>query len=389
MQTLTTVFSAILIAAQATGQANGVQDPGPVQLSVTETVDVVSVASAGDSKGFALDNLDVIAELDLDRLIGWRGGQAHVHLLNNLGGMPNDRAATLQGINNIEVASQRLRLFEAWVEQKLGERSSVRIGLYDLNSEFYSNDAAGLLIAPAFGVGSEIAATGVNGPSIFPSTALAMRIDRQLDSKGSYARFAVLNAAASTLGDPQGVDLDFDSGVLVIGEVGFANDRGKLGFGGWGYSRPHEDIDATDAAGDPLRRTAWGAYAIGEVQLRDREGAPGLAAFVRAGVSDGRTTPFRGGWQAGMLVTRPLSGRPDSQLSFGVNQAYLSNGYRRQLARTGTASVPAETALELTYSDSLTPWLSVQPDFQVVINAGGERGRAAVLVAGLRTTFSF
>ncbi len=385
MQAITTVISAMSIATQAVA----VDDVQPVQLSVTEAIDVVSVSSAEASDTFVLDNLDVIAELDLDALIGWRGGQAHVHLLNNLGGMPNDRAATLQGVNNIEVASQRLRLFEAWVEQKLGERSSVRIGLYDLNSEFYANDAAGLLIAPAFGVGSEIAATGVNGPSIFPSTALAVRVDRQLDAKGSYARLAVLNAAAGTLGDPQGVNLDFDSGILAIGEVGFANDRTKLGIGGWGYSKRHDDIDATDPAGDPLRRTAWGIYAIGEVQLQTREGVPGIAAFARAGISDGRTTPFRGGWQAGVLVTRPIAGREDSQLSVGVNQAYLSHGYRRQLAAAGTDSVAAETAFELTYSDSVTPWLTVQPDLQVVINPAGERGRGAVFVAGLRTTFSF
>lgn len=360
------------------------------QISFTETVDVVSVSAGnGGSDQFVLDNLDVVADLDLDRLVGWRGGQAHVHVLNNLGGIPNDRAATLQGVNNIEVPSQRLRVFEAWIEQRFGDHTSVRVGLYDLNSEFYSNDAAGLLIAPAFGVGSEIAATGANGPSIFPSTALAVRVDRQLDAAGSYGRLAVLNAAAGTLGDPQGVNLSFDSGALLVGEVGIVNDRGKLGLGGWTYTARHDDVDAVDAMGEPLRRRAWGGYAIGELQLRDREGAPGIAAFVRAGVSDGRTTPFRGGWQAGLLMTRAIPGRADSQLSFGVNQAYLAHGYRRLRARDGVATVPAETAFELTYSDRLAPWLSVQPDLQLVVDPAGEAGRGAVFVAGLRTTFEF
>lgn len=359
------------------------------QISVVETVDVVAVSQHSGSDGFLLDNLDVVVDVDLNAVLGWRGGQAHVHVLNNLGGVPNDGAATLQGVNNIEVATQRLRLFEAWVEQQLGARTTVRLGLYDLNSEFYANDAAGLLIAPAFGVGSEIAATGSNGPSIFPSTALAVRIDRQLDGNGSYARFALLNAAAGTLGDPQGVNLSFDSGALLIGELGIANERGKLGVGGWGYTERHDDIDATDAAGDPVKRRAWGVYAIGEVQLRDREGVPAIAAFARVGVSDGQTTPFRGGWQAGLLVTRLIPGRADSQLSFGVNQAYLAHGHRRQLAADGIDSVAAETALELTYSDRLAPWLSVQPDLQLVVNPAGERGRGVVLVAGLRTTFEF
>lgn len=385
MRSITCLISAICLGVQC--EPAHAEDP--IQISLTETVDLVSVISDNDADGFALDNLDVIAEFDLDALIGWRGGQAHVHVLNNLGGMPNDRAATLQGINNIEVASQRLRLFEAWVEQKLGTRSSVRVGLYDLNSEFYSNDAAGLLIAPAFGVGSEIAATGANGPSIFPSTALAVRFDHQLDDQGSYARFAVLNAAAGTFGDPQGVNLSFHDGALLIGEFGVAHKGGKLAVGGWGYTDRHDDIVAVDAAGDPLKRTAWGIYAIGEVVLRDSEDAAGISAFARAGISDGRTTPFRGGWQAGVLVTRLIPGRADSQLSFGVNQAYLSHGYRRLLTTDGVDSVPAETAFELTYSDRLAPWLSVQPDVQLIVNPAGERGRGAVVVAGLRTTLEF
>ncbi|WP_197422060.1 MULTISPECIES: carbohydrate porin [unclassified Sphingomonas] len=360
-----------------------------VQISLVETVDVVALSGGSGDDVFLLDNLDVVADLDFDALLGWRGGQAHVHVLNNLGGMPNDRAATLQGVNNIEVASQRLRLFEAWVEQKLGTRSSVRVGLFDLNSEFYSNDAAGLLIAPAFGVGSEIAATGANGPSIFPSTALAVRFDHQLDDKGRYARIAVLNAAAGTLGDPQGVDLSFDQGALLIGELGTAGKAGKMAVGGWGYTDRHDDIDAVDAAGDPLQRTAWGIYAIGEIVLRESADAAGISAFARVGISEGRTTPFRGGWQAGVLVTRPIPGRADSQLSFGVNQAYLSHGYRRLLSADGVGSVPAETAFELTYSDRLAPWLSVQPDLQLIVNPAGERGRGAVLVAGLRTTLEF
>ncbi len=362
---------------------------GPIELSLTETVDLTVVRLDGlKSETYILDNLDLVADADLGALIGWRGAKLHAHLLNNLGGMPNDRAATLQGVNNIEVPSQRLRLFEAWIEQTFGDRTSVRVGLYDLNSEFYANDAAGLLIAPAFGVGSEIAATGANGPSIFPSTALGVRIDQQVGAQG-YARVAVLNATAGTLGDPQGVDLSFDNGALLIGEAGLATDHAKLGLGGWGYTQRHDDVHATDGAGDPLRRNAWGVYAIAEATLRDAEQGPGVALFARAGVSDGRTTAFKGGWQAGVLISGVIPGRDDSQLSIGANQAFLSRGYRNLLADGGVASTAAETAFEITYSDQPAPWLTVQPDLQLVLDPGGEKGRGPALVAGVRTTFAF
>jgi porin len=176
---------------------------GPVQFSLSYTADAIGVVDGGLARrGRFLDNLDLMMDFDLERVGGWRGGSAHVHLLNNSGGIPNDDAGTLQGIDNIEVASQRLRLFEAWIEQSFGN-ASLRVGLYDLNSDFYANESAGTLIAPAFGVGSEIAATGSNGPSIFPSTALAARYHVQFDND-AFVRAAAINADAGVLGDPGG-----------------------------------------------------------------------------------------------------------------------------------------------------------------------------------------
>lgn len=191
----------------------------PFSVNVLYKADVVGVASGGAARGARfLDNLDLVADADLDRAIGWRRTSAHVSLLNNLGGRPNDLAGSIQGIDNIEVANPRLKLYEAWVEKGLGARVTLRAGLYDVNSEFYQNDAAGLLISPMFGVGSELAATGTNGPSIFPSTALAGRL--RFDTGRAYAAVAVVNAHAGTLGDEGGVDFSGNDGALLIAEAG-------------------------------------------------------------------------------------------------------------------------------------------------------------------------
>jgi len=359
-----------------------------VDLSAAYVMDVVAVgAEARRAKVYWLDNLDVTADLELEKLIGWNGATMHVDVLANMGGMPNDRAGTLQGVDNIEVASHRLRLFEAWIEQKIGERATVRAGLYDLNSEFYSNDSAGLLLAPAFGVGSEIAATGPNGPSIFPSTALAVRVDHKLGKDG-FVRAAVLNASARTLGDPGGVNLTFDDGALLIAEAGVAGAGGKLAVGAWGYTLHQDDVFAVDNAGAPIQRHARGAYVVAEKPFNDPEGAHPVAGFVRAGLSDGKTTPFKGGWQAGVLVSKLWAGRDDSQLSFGVNQAYLSNGYRDLMRADGVRTRNAESAVELTYSDKFGP-VTLQPDLQLVFDAGGDADAKPVVVGGLRASIAF
>ena len=355
-----------------------------ISFELAYTADVMGVIDGGLAKrGRVLDNFDLLLDADLERLLRWRGASAHFHLLNNSGAMPNNDAGTLQGVNNIEVAGQHLRLFEAWIEQAFGA-ASVRFGLYDLNSEFYVNDSAGALIAPAFGIGSEIAATGPNGPSIFPSTAIAVRFGARFGENG-YARAAFLNAAAGVPGDPHGVDTSFDEGALGIAEAGFEAE-GKLAIGVWRYTRRQDDIRDLNGSGDPVQRIAQGAYVVYEQPLNDPGAARAATAFVRAGVSDGDTTPFSGGWQAGVLVRRVFEGRPDSLLSLGVNQGLLSEGYRRNRIDLGASMANAEMQAELTYSDRLSPHVTVQPDLQYIRRPGGERSIEDAVVAGVRVT---
>src|SRR5687768_17493844 len=115
-------------------------EPAPaLTLAAMYTADVSGVTSGVRPRaGRYLDNLDLTADLDLEKAVGWRGAVLHAYALNNSGGAPNDIAGTLQGVDNIEVAKPRLRLFELWLEQGVG-RATVRAGLYNLNSEFYAN----------------------------------------------------------------------------------------------------------------------------------------------------------------------------------------------------------------------------------------------------------
>lgn len=344
--------------------------------SVAYTADIIAGESDDVStRGRYLDNLDIVGDVDLEQTFGWRGMTLHGHLLNNAGQAPNDDLGTLQGVDNIEVASHRGRLFELWVE-KAWDRGSVRGGLYDLNSEFYANESAGLLIAPAFGIGSELAATGPNGPSIFPSTALALR-GRLNITEHSSVMLAALNAHAGVLGDPDGVDTSFDDGALLIGEYEW---RGPVRFsaGVWGYTDEQDDVRDTDGLGDPLQQRSYGGYVTLEGDLRE-----GVTGFARVGFSDGDTTSFEGGWQAGVLIAEPF-GHSAGQLSFGAYQGLMSGKHRANETDLGVDAARAETGLEITYSAQLAPWLRVQPDLQYVIDPGADSARDDLFVFGLR-----
>lgn len=350
---------------------------GPLSIDIAYKGDIVGVA-AGDARGVRyLDNIDLLASLDLDRAVGWRGGTAFASLLNNLGGRPNDIAGTLQGVDNIEVAAPDLLLYQAWVQQSFaGDRLSVLVGKYDLNSEFYTTDAASHLIAPAFGIGSELAATGPNGPSIFPRTDLAIRL--RAGDERHYAQAVAIRAPRGTTDDGDRRSMLF---VAEAGRQGIVS----LTIGGWAYSRRQPRIIPPGVTTGPGEAASHGVYASVEADLAGQAERPGYwRAFARAGWSDGRTTPFAGGFQLGVTGQGIVPTRPDSQLSIGVASADLSTPYRRANPAGEPALSGSEGMIELTYSDRVLPFLTLQPDVQYVRRPGGLRDADDALVLGLR-----
>lgn len=364
-----------------------------LSLSGEYILDVVAVAQGAGTGVRYVDLASLVAEVDLEAAGGWRGGRLVVEGIAGTGQRPNDLAGTLQGINNSEVARNRAKLYQFYLEQALADWPvTLRAGFIDLNAEFYSNEAAGLLIAPAFGIGSELAATGPNGPAIFPSTALtaAVRIE---PTPASYAAFALVNAEAGVLGDVGGVRPMFEHGALLIGEAGWTG-TGKIALGAWTYTREQDDLRLTDEAGAPLGQRARGGYVLFEwplgAAIAPAPEAPRKASlFLRAGLSDGDTTPYRGGWQAGVLVNAVLPGRPDSRLSLGANQAFLADKYRLNEAEAGNPLRSAETGLEVILADQVAPWLNLQADAQYVRNPSRAPGARDAVVLGLRFVFAF
>jgi porin len=100
-------------------------------------------------------------------------------------------------------------------------------------------------------------------------------------------------------------------------------------------------------------------------------------------VSDGDTTDFKGGWQAGLLVQHVFDSRPHSAFSIGFDQGYFSGKARANVADAGTEFGHAEGGIELTYADTFGPF-TIQPDLQWIHNPGGDRNRDAIVTAGLR-----
>lgn len=374
---------ALTLAVMVAGHAHSAAAQGRVlDMEAEYTTDLAAVAQGDGSGTVRADYISLAAAIDLDGAIGWHGARLFAQGIAATGSRPNDLAGTAQGINNIEVPDRRARLFQFWVEQALPQGiGSLRIGFSDLNEEFYVTEASGLLIAPAFGIGSELAATGTGGPSTFPSTAATARL-RLAGKDGLYAQLALVNAEAGVPGDSGGIRPLLRQGALVVTEAGLSGPV-KLALGGWTYTRAQGDTGDPAVNRASARHHARGAYVLAETPVSRT-----VAGFVRLGLSDGETGVFAGGWQAGALVSPALPGRTASLLSFGVHQGFLAGRFRADEGQQGRPTGRTETGLELAYADQPAPWLTIQPDVQYVRRPCHVAGCADAVIGTLRLTFT-
>ena len=338
----------------------------------------------GRSTDSGIGNLGLRVNADAGALLGWDDTTLHAELLWNHGGKPNRRIGTTQGISNLEVAQSAARVYASWIEHEYkGSGTRVLFGLYDLNSEFYSTDASGLLIHPSFGIGIDFSQSGRNGPSIFPNLGLGLRVQQPLGGN-FYLQGAVIDGVP---GDPQSpgrtvVRLSRNDGALLVAELGW-QDRdgdgqkpGRRGFGVWHYTQPSDRIDGTGRARNQ------GVYALAQAVLVEH-GTGRTTGFMRAGAANRRVNAVDLAFDAGMLVDRPLGKDGPAAFTAGIALARFGRAYRAAQADAGVSAASNETAFELGARWQLLPTLVLQPLLQRVWHVASRGGAHATLV-GLR-----
>jgi porin len=149
------------------------------ELGALYTADALSNVHGGLREGSAwVDYLELAAAFDAGRALGIGDLTAFASLVRTNPATFSDRyVGDAMIVSNID-SERALRILEAWFDWGFNAHGpgSVRVGLYDLNSEFDTTESRGLFINSAYGIGQELAQTGRNGPSIYPVTALAARV---------------------------------------------------------------------------------------------------------------------------------------------------------------------------------------------------------------------
>lgn len=399
-----TVCPAQCARAQGTGSGSG--DPPAVITSLMYSGELVGDASGGSRRGATyVGAAGVQVMLQFEQLVGWHGASIFAFVLGTHGGAPSDLVGDVQGVSNLE-APATLRVEELWFQQNLfGNRLSWLVGRYDLNTEFYRLQSGALFINGSPGMGPELALSGIDGPSIYPSTAVGTRVEYK-PSPNAVVRAAVFDGVP--VDRPGEGDRIFASGdgVFLAGEAAllsrpdtvrvprdrrFKVGRGplrpyaaKVAIGGWYYTARFPDLASSVASGEPaMHRGSGGMYLLGDATVwRDAEGRAGpLTAFAQLGIGDRRVNQIAGYLGAGLTLMAPFPGRSADELGLAVAAA-LNGSHFEQAQRTAGIATAAETALELTYIAQITGWLALQADLQYILHPGGTRVMRNALVPG-------
>ncbi|HAF43327.1 MAG TPA: carbohydrate porin [Sphingobium sp.] len=352
---------------------------GPIVFDLSYSSDIMGTVAGGlKRRARYLDNLDLVMEVDLEELVGWRGAEMHVYGLYNNGQSISEVVGDAQMVSEMEANAQAFKLYEAWIDQMLAPNLSVRAGIYDLNSEFDMLETATLFVGGAHGMGSDIGMSGRNGPSIFPATGLAARVLYR-PAEGWAVRAAVLDGVPGNPDHPSrtSIRLGKGEGALLIGEVEAPAAGGRLLIGHWRYTSSLERFDGVTADGND------GFYLRGEKTLAE-DGDRKVDGFFRLGIADKKFNMFDRFASAGIKLGGWVGGRPDDEIGFAVIGAFTSPEYRR-----ANDSERAEMVAEATYRAPLTSWLTVQPNLQYVRNPSADPTIDDAWVLGLRVEMAF
>ncbi|NIX77009.1 carbohydrate porin [Microvirga sp. c23x22] len=374
--------------------------------------------------------LQGILDADLDKLVGWHGASFHASAYQIHGhGLSRFYVGNLMSVSGIE-ALPSTRLYELWLEQKLGDKVALRVGQLGADTEFVISQYATLFLNTTFGFPSIMANDLPSGGPTYPLATPGVRL--KLTPSDNVTILAGLfdgNPAGPGPNDPQrrnhtGLAFRTSDPPFVIGEVQYAYNQdkdakglpGTFKFGGWHHFGRFAD-QRFDIIGLPLAdpRSSGrpnqllgdsGVYVLIDQMLYRKEGTTdqGIGVFARASASPNDRNLVSFYIDGGLTWKGMIPGREND--TFGISFAYsrisdAARGFDRDVEFFTSIGRPirsSEAVVEVTYQAEIVPGWTIQPDFQYVFRPGGNitnpRDPAAgrikdAAVFGLRTTIRY
>lgn len=367
--------------------------------------DAIGNTSGGMRRGTVYSGrTEAVVEGDLEKLVNWSGANFRVNAFHIHGSaLSRSYIGNLAPVSNIE-AFPAVRLFEAWVQQKLGP-FSLRVGQLGSDSETAASSTAGQFNNGTFGWPAINAGNLPSGGPAYPIATLGATLKFDFQDAGlkvpAGLLFGVFNGdtARPGLEDPQrrnrnGLDFRFRHGALYAVEARYDIDKngpyaGTYKVGAW-YHSWNKFLDkrwGTDGLsladpnsnGEALRhRGNAGVYGIIDQTLipADKDGFGQVSGFVRAFFTPHQDRNLISSQIDGGLVIKGLFGRAND--AAGIAAAYMkvaksNRALDRDAISFGSDGFvrSSEIAIEANYLFEVRRGFTLQPSIQYIIRPGG------------------
>jgi porin len=327
---------------------------------------------------------DASLMLDTKRLIGLPGGTLFINFQNVNGNFGSSDVGDIQNVDDLD-SHPRTQLAELWYEQVLFDNKlHVRIGKIDAGDEFNATSDAANFINNGMSQTANILAfpsypDPATGGEIFIEPCEHFYVGLGIFDGALQDSIETGSLGPATLFGPP-------SDLFYIAETGVkwklhGNLPGVVGVGGW------HDTGKFDRFNGGVDHGTSGIYLVADQMLyrthSDKNDPQGLGMFFRYGWADPHVSTIEHHIAGGLAWTGLFPKRDADVLGVGASCALLSNDNR-----AGFDGRP-EVAIETFYKIQITPYFSVQPDVQYIVNPGGLASRDNALFAMLRMSVDF
>ena len=379
-----------------------------VSFAFTYLSDSMRTLGRGGRQGATyMGRFEALAEADLDKLLGWRGARFHIggFLIHGVG-LTHHYLRNFAPVSDLEAASS-LRFNDIWIEQKIGDKLSLRVGRLAADSEFFFYaPSSSLPVGGVFGWAPIFALNLPNGGPAYPFAWPGARL--RYEANANFAlQLGVFDGDAVGRGarDPDVRDRHNVrarlSAPLVIGEAQFKHHlpffgglSGQIRIGGWRHFGAFDD-PRLDRFGSPLASPAsmgaalrhrgdYGVYGVFDQQAWRPADAPDKGVFIWARVAGAPANRNLIDFyvDGGVNVVGLVPGRPSDKFGLTAVYARVSSSARAadrdaRAFRDWTRVVrDAEALIEATYMLEVAPGFALQPHVQYILHPGGS-GRGA------------
>jgi porin len=197
--------------------------------------------------------------------------------------------------------------------------------------------------------------------------------------------------------DEHGTDYgdDFDHGVSASAEIGY-KEKDTTYLGTYKIGANYGSGAYVNADTGEIYQNDYNIYGIVEKTVYHPSGEDGkvdikrgLDLLFEAVGEPGDRNTLQYEAEIGGRYTGFFPGRDNDKIGFGVIYSDNSNSDSQAFAAVNGRGLTGETTLELDYQYNPAPWLSIQPDVQEILDAGGDTTRAPITVLALRTIVHF